>query len=56
MYFDAVIDHNHKPIFNDTPENIKAFLQERTEEENTSVMVFEGRSMGWFTVTQYLER
>lgn len=56
VYFDAVIDHSNMPIFNSTPENVKKYLEDRSDEENAAVHVFEGKTMLWFQVKEYLAR
>lgn len=56
MYFDAVVDHQSLPICNGTPKQIKEFLENRTDEENALVRVFEGERGLWFTVEEYLAK
>lgn len=56
MYFDTVVDHQSLPICNGTPKQIKEFLENRTDEENALVRVFEGERGLWFTVEEYLAK
>lgn len=52
-YFDAVLDKDNTPIFNDTPENTKRFLETTLLSLDHKVCV--GETMKMLTIPQYLE-
>lgn len=54
MYFDAVVDQTNMPVFNGTPEEVKAYLEGNTEETNRNLHVFSGETLQWHTVRGYL--
>lgn len=54
MYFDAVLDENMQPLFNGTPEETKAWLE--NNETDNSVRVCIGESMVLVTVPEYMRR
>jgi hypothetical protein len=55
LYFDAVLDNDMKPLFNDTPEKTRAWLEERPELHN-KVSVCTGESLHLISVDGYLGR
>ena len=56
MYLDVVLDQNYRPIFNDTPENVRDYLIGiRNTEDVSSLIVVPGENMETKTVNDYLE-
>jgi hypothetical protein len=53
MFFDAVLDKDMMPVFNDTPEKTKKFLETELLSLDHSVCV--GKTMRLLTIPQYLE-
>ena len=59
MYFDAVLDSKLRPVFNGTPEEVKAWLVEHKDEAPASPdfwSVCYGKTLGLVSVEQYLDR
>jgi hypothetical protein len=58
MYLDAIINANdpREVVYNSTPENVKRLLENRSEEENKLVVVYDGETLRRWTVKEYLAR
>jgi hypothetical protein len=52
MFFDAVLDENGDPIFNDTPAVTKKWLNDHPSPSN--LIVVDGKTLTQQTVAEYL--
>jgi hypothetical protein len=52
-YFDAVLDGNLRPLFNDIPKNVRVWLRDQDEIPDTW-RVCPGRTMALVTVVDYM--
>jgi hypothetical protein len=56
-YLDAVLDITYKPVFNDTPEKTKAFVEELQHDPMFSdYVVCDGKTLQVMSLQEYLVR
>ena len=53
MYLDAVFDEEMNPVFNDTPENVKDWLEKNPDKQDLDVCI--GRTLKVVSARDYLK-